>query len=126
MSKVCGRFSRQHRLLTPRDFNYVFAKPIKQNDRNLTLLARPGLSQDQAGRLGLIVPKKQIKSAVKRNRVKRLIRESFRCHQALLKGLDVVVLVRGGLVRMDNEAIFSVLDKHWKALSKKCVDSLSL
>jgi ribonuclease P protein component len=120
---VCGRFTRHHRLLTPRDFNNVFAKPIKQSDRNLTLLARQNKTNDV--RLGLIVPKKQIKSAVKRNRAKRLIRESFRCHQTLLSGLDVVVLVRGGLARMSNEAIFSVLDKHWKALSKKCADSLS-
>ena len=121
---VCGRFSRQHRLLTPKDFNNVFAKPIKHSDKHLTLLARP--NKLSPGRLGLIVPKRQIKSAVKRNRVKRLIRESFRCHQAQLQGLDVVVLVRGGFVQISNETIFSLLDKHWSSLSKKCANSLSL
>ena len=121
---VCGRFTRQHRLLTPKDFNHVFARPVKQSDRCLTLLARQNNSEH--ARLGLVIPKKQIKSAVKRNHAKRLIRESFRCNQALLRGLDVVVLVRGGLARMSNEAVFSALDKHWKALSKKCADSSSI
>ncbi|MDH5570411.1 MAG: ribonuclease P protein component [Gammaproteobacteria bacterium] len=121
---VCGRFTRQHRLLTPKDFNYVFAKPVKQSDKHLTLLARS--NNFSFGRLGLIVPKRQIKSAVKRNRVKRLIRESFRCHQDHLQGLDVVVLVRGGFAGLSNETIFSLLDKHWSSLSKKCANSLFL
>ena len=120
---VCGRFTRQHRLLTPKDFNYVFAQPVKQGDKHLTLLARSNKIID--GRLGLIVPKRQIKSAVKRNRVKRLIRESFRCHQTQLQGLDVVVLVRGGFALMNNKTIISLLDKHWNSLSKKCANSSS-
>ena len=104
---VCGRFTRQHRLLTPKDFNYVFAKPVKQGDKHLTLLARSNKIID--GRLGLIVPK----------------RESFRCHQTQLQGLDVVVLVRGGFALMNNKTIISLLDKHWNSLSKKCANSSS-
>ena len=82
------------------------------------MLARAN-SREHA-RLGMAVPKRQLKRAVDRNRIKRLIRESFRKHQAQLRGLDVVVLVRHGIVQMDNEAIFRALDKHWNRLSKKC------
>jgi ribonuclease P protein component len=45
-------------------------------------------------RLGMIVPKKIIATAVGRNRVKRLIREAFRHHQSELAGLDVVARIR--------------------------------
>ena len=76
-------------------------------------------------RLGMAVPKRQLKRAVDRNRIKRLIRESFRKHQAQLQGLDVVVLVRHGIVKLDNETVFRALDKHWDLLSKKCANLLS-
>lgn len=43
-------------------------------------------------RLGLVISKKNLPRAVDRNRVKRVIRESFRTRQ--LPGLDVVALAR--------------------------------
>jgi RNase P protein component len=43
---------------------------------------------------GLIVPKKIVSTAVGRNRVKRLLRESFRLQQASLAGLDVVARLK--------------------------------
>lgn len=45
-------------------------------------------------RLGMIVPKKIIATAVGRNRIKRVIREVFRLNQAELVGLDVVARIR--------------------------------
>jgi ribonuclease P protein component len=71
-------------------------------------------------RLGLAVPRKQIRKAVERNRVKRLIRESFRQHQALLEGLDVVVVVRASLAEKSAERVFRCLDKHWLHVSGRC------
>ena len=45
-------------------------------------------------RLGLIVTKKHSKSAVKRNRVKRIIREKFRLSSVLKdKRIDIVAIV---------------------------------
>ena len=41
-------------------------------------------------RLGLIVGKRQLKRAVDRNRVKRIVRESFRTSRAHLPGVDIV------------------------------------
>jgi len=41
-------------------------------------------------RLGLIVGKRQLKRAVDRNRVKRIVRESFRTSRANLPGIDIV------------------------------------
>ncbi len=45
-------------------------------------------------RLGIIVGKKKIPLAVLRNRIKRQARESFRLHQTVLPGYDIVVVTR--------------------------------
>lgn len=37
--------------------------------------------------IGFVAPKKRIKSAVKRNRVKRLLREAYRLHQGYFQDL---------------------------------------
>ena len=42
-------------------------------------------------RLGLVVGKKQLKRAVDRNRVKRIVREQFRLHRAGLPACDLIV-----------------------------------
>jgi ribonuclease P protein component len=65
------------------------------------------------GRLGLVVSKKCEKTSVGRNRIKRLIRESFRHHQTQLSGLDIVVLARPGITKRTNSEIFADLHKHW-------------
>ena len=44
-------------------------------------------------RLGLIVPKRHLPRAVDRNRVKRVLREWFRCRQDILRGQDVLVRI---------------------------------
>jgi len=45
-------------------------------------------------RLGLAVPKRVVRRAVDRSRIKRLIRESFRHHRQELPPVDIVVSVR--------------------------------
>jgi ribonuclease P protein component len=71
-------------------------------------------------RLGLAIARKHIKNAVGRNRIKRLVRESFREHQSLLAGIDIVVTIRTDASRLDNETIRKNLKKHWQKLKEKC------
>lgn len=48
-----------------------------------------------SARIGLVVPKRLVRSAVARNRVKRVARELFRCRRSALPHLDLVLrLVR--------------------------------
>lgn len=109
------------RLLSARDFERVFQQPQKSSGRALTVLARP--SGESAPRLGLAIPRKQIKRAVDRNRVKRLIRESFRHHQDLLDGLDVVVIGRHALLDKDAREVSRCLEAHWQKVSARCRDA---
>ena len=70
-------------------------------------------------RLGLVVSKKNISKAVERNRVKRLIRESFRKNKSQIPNLDVVVLIRKGIDVLPNVVISSKLNSLWKDLYAK-------
>jgi len=45
-------------------------------------------------KLGLAIAKKRAKRAVDRNRLKRVVRESFRDHKHKLDGLELVVMNR--------------------------------
>ena len=79
--------------------------------------ARPEDVPQSASRLGLAVGKKRIRRAVARNRIKRLIRESFRHHAHLLPGLDVVVLCRCDATP-GNDALRRSLESHWRRIAQ--------
>lgn len=111
-------FTKQQRLLNSAAFQSVFDNaPIRASHQNILMLSRP--NDDSPARLGLVIAKKNIRLAVDRNRVKRLIRESFREHQQHLYGLDVIVLARRGLAELDNAQIFKLLAKQWQRLEHK-------
>ena len=113
-----ARFSRRARLTGRQAFTGVFARPVKSSDRYFTVLARP--SDLPHPRLGLAISRKVAKSAVARNRIKRIVRESFRRHQRELGGLDCVVLGRAGSAESDNAVLFAALERHWRKLARPC------
>ena len=113
-----GRFARHQRLLKPAEFKHVFARPVRLSNHNMTILARE--NKLNHARLGLAISKKQLRRAVDRNRVKRLVRESFRLHHDKLPDYDCVVMVRSSVTTLSNSAIFETLDKHWNRLAEKC------
>ena len=112
------QFQRRMRLLTASDYGRVFQHPQKSSGKALTVLARQ--SGRETARLGLAIPRKQIRKAVERNRIKRLVRESFRRHQDLLRGLDVVVIGRSDLVKKNTQGVYECLQNHWRQVSERC------
>ena len=115
-----ARFTRAHRLLTPADYRRVFQEGIRSADGNLVVLGRSnGLDHS---RLGLAISKKHVKGAVARNRIKRVIRESFRHAETGLGAIDLVVLSRVGLDAISNERLFIILNDHWIKLAERCAD----
>ena len=90
----------------------MFEKAHRSRDAWFTVLCR---SNDlEYARLGLAISKKQCKKAVARNRLKRIVRESFRQHQAGLEGLDIVVMNRAPASDAENTALRESLEKHWQ------------
>lgn len=113
-------FPRSARLIRPAEFRRVFADNRRCGDAFCTLLARPnGLPH---GRLGLAIAKRRVRRGLDRNRIKRLIRESFRTHQAQLAGLDIVVMARDAAAGADRLQIRQGLDRQWPRLAKRCAN----
>lgn len=69
-------------------------------------------------RLGMAASAKRIRTAVGRNRIRRLIRESFRQGAIRQQGLDIVVLVKEPAVTADNAALTASLAAHWLRLQR--------
>ncbi len=98
-----------------------FAQPVKSSDRSPPYLPVP--TREVIPRLGLAISRKVAKSAVARNRIKRIARDSFRHHQAWLGDLDCVVMGRSGLTEQDNAVLFASLQRHWRRLAHSCAPS---
>ena len=80
------------------------------------------IAHNNQSRLGLVVSKKNISKSVERNRVKRLIRESFRKNKSQIPNLDVVVLIRKGIDVLPNVIISSKLNSLWDDLYAKSAE----
>ncbi|OOH91437.1 ribonuclease P protein component [Pasteurellaceae bacterium 15-036681] len=104
-------FSRELRLLAPVQFKAVFEQPLRASTPQLTLLARENGIENP--RLGLTVAKKHLKRAHDRNRIKRIVRESFRLKQHSLPNYDFVFVAKGGIGKLTNPELFATLEKLW-------------
>lgn len=116
-----ARFPKQRRLLQTRQYQRVFAEGMRSAEGALVVLAR----HNALGfpRLGLAISRKHVRHAVQRNRLKRLIRESFRLHQRELGQLDLIVIARPGVAAMAAQDVSVVLQRHWaKVRSQDALD----
>jgi ribonuclease P protein component len=110
-------FGKQFRLDKAGEFTRVFQNGRRSTDKFFKVIAVQGNSKNP--RLGMVVAKRHLSNAVNRNRVKRIIRESFRTHQDQLKGLDVVVMAREDCANQSNPELFVSLRKHWSRISRQ-------
>jgi ribonuclease P protein component len=105
------RFRRQNRLLTAAAYGRVFRQAKRSSDQWFTVLSRDGAQQE--ARLGLAISKKHSKKAHDRNRIKRIVRESFRQNQFDLSGLDLVVMNKSATHLALNKQLHESLQRHW-------------
>lgn len=121
MAKNTFTFPREARLLNSGEFDKVFKKPVRASVTGVTILGsrngNPGYP-----RLGLVIPKKCLKRAVWRNRVKRVIRETFRLNQQALPPADFVVMARSKIGEISNAELRSVLKKLWDQISRRLAE----
>ncbi len=70
-------------------------------------------------RLGMSVSTRTVGNAVRRNRVRRIIREVFRLRHATLASLDFVVTSRPGAREADRPAIATSLERLFAEATRK-------
>lgn len=111
-------FPRHVRLLNSREFQLVFRdNQARASDNKWVLLARQ--NDLPYARLGMAISKRVVKTAVMRNRIKRIVRESFRHFQHQLAGMDIVVMCRDGVCQANNRELFESLNRHWKRVKDR-------
>ena len=106
------RFHKDNRLLDAAAYERVFKKATRSRDKWFTVLCRE--NNNEAARLGLAISKKHCRAATTRNRIKRIVRESFRLNQAKLAGLDVIVINQSAAQAGNNRQLFDSLQGHWQ------------
>lgn len=89
----------------------MFKQGQRSSDRYFTILFQPNTLNHP--RLGFAISKQKVRLAVGRNRLRRLVRESFRKRATGLPPVDMVVLARDATRAAANAEIITSLERHW-------------
>jgi ribonuclease P protein component len=106
---------RTARLLRPGDFTALRGRAKRASGR--CFLAEYLPTGQGTARLGMAVSRRVSKLAVVRNRIRRVIRESFRLHRASLPCIDVLLIARTFAAEQTNVALRAELESLWSRLS---------
>lgn len=87
------RLPRRARLRSRRDFQRIYREGVRLRGPTLLLVAAPG-GDPATARLGMAVGRRYSRSAVVRNRTRRVFRETFRLLRPELPPLDLVLSPR--------------------------------
>ena len=115
-------FGTHRRLLSSKDYQSVFDNvDSKLGSKYFTyLFASSTLPQP---RLGLVISKRNVPLAAKRNLIKRIARESFRLafpeSENAKAGFDVIVLAKPASKFLDPAGLNQELSRQWNKYKKK-------
>ena len=111
----------QLRLRRKSDFDAAYARGRRLGDGFFAVIAT--MNEAGAPRLGMAVAVKVAGGAVGRNRIRRIIRESFRLHQRSLPALDLVVSARPPARGASAAQLHASLEALWKKVAAQCATS---
>ncbi len=113
-------FDKTQRLLHAVEFQKIFdAFDFKVHQPNLLLIVKLRDESD-ISRVGMAITKKKVKRANERNRIKRLIREYFRLHQADFNAsIDIVFTVKQTTKSLTNAQITEQIEQAFKQIHYK-------
>jgi ribonuclease P protein component len=118
------RFGPELRLRSKLQFDAIYAGGRRIDDRFFALRVKPnGLTHP---RVGLAVAVKTVGSAVARNRLRRLVRESFRLEQHALPAVDIVVAAKFPAREAPATALRASLATLWQRVVTTCATSSNI
>lgn len=107
-------FPRAARLLTPQDFARLRGISRRVGSRHFS--AEVATNDRDGARLGLAVSRKVSKKAVRRNRIKRIARDSFRHVRAALPAVDILLIARTSADLEANASLRCELERLWQRI----------
>jgi ribonuclease P protein component len=106
------------RMRRPAEFKRAYANGRRYTNEFFTANAQ---ANDLTwARLGMSIAARILRRAVDRNRVRRLIRESFRMHQQQLPPLDIVIGARAATGSADRAQLRAALESLWRKIASSC------
>ncbi len=115
------RFGAELRLRSKLQFDAVYAGGRRIDDRFFAMRVKAnGLAHP---RVGLAVAVKTAGNAVRRIRLRRLVRESFRLTQHEQPGVDVVVAAKFPATQASVTSLRDSLATLWKRVASTCASS---
>ena len=110
-------FTKADRLLKRNEYIQLSKVGRRLQNHHFIAIYAPG-RLDRC-RLGITVTRK-VGGAVRRNKIKRLIREYFRCHRHLISGTwDINVVVKREAADLSSQEIFSSLQNIFERISRR-------
>jgi ribonuclease P protein component len=109
------------RLRRKRDFDAAYARGRRMGDGFFAVTVT--MNDAGAPRLGLAVAVRVAGGAVARNRIRRIIRESFRLHQREIPAVDLVVSARPKARAASGRQLHESLEALWKKVGEQCATS---
>lgn len=107
-------FPGSARLRSPKDFQATFSQGRRISAALFRLHVRAAEDPEKPARLGISVPKRIAAHAVERNRIKRLVRESFRHLRTRLPSADYALLAQRGTAGASADMLRAALAELWE------------
>jgi ribonuclease P protein component len=111
----------QRRLRRKPEFEAVHARGRRMGNGFFAVTAR--FNDEGHPRLGMAVGSKLAGGSVERNRIRRVVRESFRLCQHDLPAVDIVVSARSRAAGASNRELRANIEELWVKVRQQCVSS---
>ena len=114
-----NRFPKENRLVKEDDFSRVYEKGLREADGSFVFYL---LENDcSRPRIGIVTPK-YLGHAAERNRIKRIVRETFRKNKEKFEGFDFIVRPKKSAGDMANAELSKKFLSDFRS-SKKVVEN---
>jgi ribonuclease P protein component len=117
-ARECLTLPAERRIRHKAQFDAVYAQGRRFGDAFFAVIACA--NELDGPRLGLAIAAKAAGNSVQRNRIRRIIRESFRLRQHALPPVDLVVSARSRVRDAANAELRASLEALWVEVTRRC------